>query len=697
MSQMPILLRSQVFLICQQGPGSGDTPAGPFADNPLTSLKAGDFADLSSLQQLHLGGNQLRNLPGGIFPDLTSLTKLYLHSNLLNSLPDDIFSSLSSLQDMSLSGNRLSSLSSGVFSGLSSLTTLYLDGNQLSSLDAGVFEGLNSLQWLDLDHNQLSSLPDGVFNGLSSSLDTLNLTNNPNTPLPLLVTLQETTQDETTPEQRTFTVEVLQAAPFHLTGSITVTDGVLSDGGNTQAVTVSAGSTTSEIITITANAGQDVSDATLSLSVDNEQIPQNVTGLTILIATSSLVYEEAESEETTRQSRARARGILEGNQAMERNARKEIRRRMNNALTNTSQTNTATFNLAGAGISPLDFLALNKTAIEQGTLSLYEVLGNSSFVVPLNGHYSFWGAGDYGQHSDNLEQMSWNGAIVHASLGFDVLVQPNVLMGVVVSWSEGEFFYTDTSGVNLIDEDYTLEMNSGYFYTDSSPLPWLRLWTIGGYGSGLVKVEGIEAGKVNSITTHTNFLTGEMGGNIRLLSFDDVFMFGGTMHVNTNAEVAFSQHHIEGRRGLIEEMTTNTQEYKVSLDGEYQMETLRPHVEVGLSEEGSGSSWEVGGGLSYVGIFVMDVKARWRGENEAGERLQLEGRLSYSTSVLSGRGVLRPYASWSLEAGEQRSYRIGSDLEYKNHTTLGLEFKRNEETSASSVEHRIMLKTNVRF
>ena len=76
----------------------------------LTALQAGDFAGLTSLQELRLYDNQLTTLPDGLFDGLTALTTLYLNGNQLSTLPD------------------------GLFDGLSALTTLYLYGNSVDPL-----------------------------------------------------------------------------------------------------------------------------------------------------------------------------------------------------------------------------------------------------------------------------------------------------------------------------------------------------------------------------------------------------------------------------------------------------------------------------------------------------------------------------------------------------------------------------------
>ena len=90
---------------------------------PRPSLKAGDFAGLTSLPYLlNLRQQQL---------DYAALT--------------DVFSDLTALLGIHLSGNDLSSLDAGCSPGLTSLRTLNLDENALNTLEAGVFSDLTAI------------------------------------------------------------------------------------------------------------------------------------------------------------------------------------------------------------------------------------------------------------------------------------------------------------------------------------------------------------------------------------------------------------------------------------------------------------------------------------------------------------------------------------------------------------------------
>ena len=110
----------------------------------ISSLKAGDFAWLSSLRSLRLDRNSLASLPEGVFAGLSELRSLQLHYNELSDLPADAFSGLSSLEELFLSENNLTELPDGLFLGLTRLHSLFLNANAVRVLPISI-----SLQRVD--------------------------------------------------------------------------------------------------------------------------------------------------------------------------------------------------------------------------------------------------------------------------------------------------------------------------------------------------------------------------------------------------------------------------------------------------------------------------------------------------------------------------------------------------------------------
>lgn len=128
---------------------------------------------------------------------------------------------------------------------LAAITRLRLGHQNISSLKPGDFSGLTGLTRLHLPGNQLRSLPDGVFEGLTS-LTELRLGGNPVDPLPLNVSLEKIGADQ-------FKAVAPTGAPFDVVLPLSVTNGIISGGATT--VAISRGSVESQPLTVTRTSG----------------------------------------------------------------------------------------------------------------------------------------------------------------------------------------------------------------------------------------------------------------------------------------------------------------------------------------------------------------------------------------------------------------------------------------------------------
>ncbi len=152
-------------------------------DNDLTALPPNIFAGLTNLRQLNLWHNDLATLSPNVFTDLTNLRVLDLDDNDFTTIPPNVFAGLTNLQTMWLNDTRLTTLPSGIFVGLTSLEYLVVSGNEFTTLPPDVFAGLTSLKTLSLRNNFLTTLPPDIFAGLTN-LQTLLLHDNHLTALP---------------------------------------------------------------------------------------------------------------------------------------------------------------------------------------------------------------------------------------------------------------------------------------------------------------------------------------------------------------------------------------------------------------------------------------------------------------------------------------------------------------------------------
>lgn len=170
----------------------------------LTTLRPGDFAGLSRLQELDLGCNALTDLPPTLFADLPQLRVLdlgldpyapwYHHyqrwlgafprcANALTALPSNLFAHNPHLQALYLDANNLTALSSSFLAHTPRLQVLDLSHNRLTNLPPDLFIHTPQLQILQLADNRLTALPPDLFTH-TPQLRILDLLHNRLTALP---------------------------------------------------------------------------------------------------------------------------------------------------------------------------------------------------------------------------------------------------------------------------------------------------------------------------------------------------------------------------------------------------------------------------------------------------------------------------------------------------------------------------------
>ena len=171
--------------------------------NAISAVTVQTFAGLVMLETLWLYGNRLSALPGpATFSDLRALTKLGLHHNRLIDLPTGIFDPLVALEELWLHSNRITQLQSGIFAELRSITmvlaysnritniagdtfpassqldTLYLNNNAITAIAPAAFANQNALGVLWLSNNELVAVPDGWLFGSRASMTDLKVDHN---------------------------------------------------------------------------------------------------------------------------------------------------------------------------------------------------------------------------------------------------------------------------------------------------------------------------------------------------------------------------------------------------------------------------------------------------------------------------------------------------------------------------------------
>ena len=394
-----------------------------------------------------------------------------------------------------------------------------------------------------------------------------------------------------------------------------------------------------------------------------------------------------------------------------------------------------------AGSSALgQVLALVPSTAERDSFDLKQALAGKSFVLPLEGTFgglnnlSFWGRGDYRDMEGGDDRpIEWDGDLSSFHFGADTHLRQDILAGLAVSWSEGDFDYKDRASSE--EGRYESEMTSVHPYVSwISSEKDLRTWVTVGYGRGEVDIKD-DSGKHSS---DTRLKTGAMGVSGHVYSAESLFGYSGTTTLRFKADGHVSQIKADGG-DQINPLTSDIQRVQAALEGTHECplsdgQVLSPTLEIGLRHDSGdgleGTGVEIGAGARYVdprrgltvegsgrylvthsddydewgfqgsvrvdpgsdrrglalslmpswGAYQSEVDQLWS-QNTAhalsqGNHEPMKGRLDvavdYGLPALSGRGLLTPYARLSLGGGVD-TYRLGSRLEVGTAFDLSIE------------------------
>ena len=309
--------------------------------------------------------------------------------------------------------------------------------------------------------------------------------------------------------------------------------------------------------------------------------------------------------------------------------------------------NTAAYTLAGES-TIYGALQSNAQAIEDGTLTPDDVLANSAFLVPLGAVTDdmaggldapkFWGRGYRHKLESRDSAFAWDGTVLTGQVGIDACPRDNLLTGLALSHSIGEFDYTVGAGQASENGAYDSRMTSVHPYLGWSPSQSLSLWATVGLGLGEIKIDDEqlrrEAPGFSVKRSDTTLVTAAVGGSRSVIS-DESLIASGTTTLMLKGEASFVHVEVAGNNDLIEKQTVYTRRVRLALEGSYEQELasggfLTPSLELGLRHDGgdgaTGGGVEVGGSLRY--------------RNPA-KGLTIEGR----GRVLAGQG---DYREWGL-------------------------------------------------
>ena len=354
-------------------------------------------------------------------------------------------------------------------------------------------------------------------------------------------------------------------------------------------------------------------------------------------------------------------------------------------------------------------------ALKDETLDWKRMLGNSSFMMSLDSGdgtgsgATVWGSGAYTSldgKSDNPSVLDWHGDVFSIQLGVDKRVHDDLLVGGLMSWSEGDVDYT------LAGErgKYTHQVISVHPY-----LAWSRgdvkLWGSAGYGRGNL---AIEENDVIS-TTDTDLLSLLVGVKKPLSPASGVSVKSdiALVHTRINESVRIAEQDISSQRLRL--LLVVEREYHWDSGG-----VFKPVAGIGLRYDGGAGDTGAGVELNMTmhydnpitglavrsqarallgrddykdwgvqGVISLDSGADERGlsfklspsygntDSRMGEiwrqglldkdsddsggnqddGARMDAYLGYGLSAPNGRGLLLPYGEMTV--GDSRSYRLG--------------------------------------
>ena len=271
-------------------------------------------------------------------------------------------------------------------------------------------------------------------------------------------------------------------------------------------------------------------------------------------------------------------------------------------------------------------LRTHAQSLEDDTLDMKTLLGNSEFTMPLNAlggsgsgsGMTLWGSGDYRNISgeDKEKKLDWDGDLFSLHLGLDMHITAEAIGGVALSRNQGEMeSVKDTTGTDTDTYTYDTTMTSINPYFGWSNAHG-EAWLTAGYGEGeLERADGNNPPDTNAPDTNDISLqTFAIGGN-------GVVWQRAANTLRVKGEFSQSKLDVDDAKGtpLPEEVDTSRARLSaeftntIALDNGARTERI---VELGARHDDgdgtTGSGAELGFGLRHVDAAGLSVEGKVR-------------------------------------------------------------------------------------
>ena len=347
-------------------------------------------------------------------------------------------------------------------------------------------------------------------------------------------------------------------------------------------------------------------------------------------------------------------------------------------------------------------LLANERAVQDGSYDLAQVLGGSSFLVPLSSHDgaggggiggAVWGGGDFrqiGGGDEDADDVDWGGSVWSARLGADMRFIDSLLTGLVVSWTSGGLEYTDELAPSDREGTYATWLIGAYPYVGWSTTDF-GLWATGGFGFGGVSIDDAEEAYDAQEADLTQWSLG-VGGSVTLLSTDGMIE-GGVTDLKLKAEGFLAGASVaENEAKTITQLDVGVNQARAAVEASHAQffaggGSLKPSLEVGGRLDGgdgdTGAGLEVGGGLAYAdpgsgltvaasgrALMLRDNYGEWGlsgliqlDPNAAGHGLSMSVRPTIGVTA-SGVNGLWEHGTLDLLSGSQAGGRVEAEIGY---------------------------------
>ncbi|MCE2523800.1 MAG: hypothetical protein J4F49_11390 [Rhodobacteraceae bacterium] len=462
-------------------------------------------------------------------------------------------------------------------------------------------------------------------------------------------TVNSTTVTITDPDAASVTLSLNPDRVNEGAGMTTITVTATVDGGNTfdeeQTINVVVGAAADSAtegtdyatvagfdITIDANDPRNAGTFSLDLTGDafdegDETVSVKGTfgnPLVDAVAAQLTIVDDIRKAAVARQNRVNEELVPRISQVSTESVLSAITNRIDSVLAGSAP---ADLNMSTGGLFLHQLLSSTSKSLSDDTLSSAEVLGNSSFALPLNassdngtdgvGIFAVWGSGDYSKLSSaDGDLLDWDGSVVSFHVGGDMRIRHDLLAGLSISRSLGSFDFTDRTDPNQVSGTYESRMTSVHPYMNWSLSEVFDVWATVGYGKGKIEIEDKGGTRSNS----TKMTTAALGASAELYSDED-FLPGGTTTLRLKIDGLVARVEVAGN-GDTKPLSSDHQRVRLSIEGSHERQLdsgslLTPSLEVSLRHDSgdaaNGTGVELGGSLRYVDAATgLTLEARGR-------------------------------------------------------------------------------------